>query len=225
MLDNLPHGIQRSLAILPGVEVSDEAARDAQSSNTWRYELWGLALDRRSGYIKDYIWGDGFGISKHMVEREHTHSWRSGYVREASQVSYYAENGVWHLSLIIWIHRLGIVGAFVFLIWLVASLLMLFRVAPVLLTKKGSLFLLVAVSNFFPSFIIILVSAGSSQLIFPYYSTVALIKVTYSLLVKEGSVPPLFSRRVYVPLLIREQEEEMLKARTRPRFLPRKGEL
>ncbi len=223
-LDDLPFGIQRSLAILPGIEVGEDAGSTADASDSWRYDLWALALDPRSGYIKDYIWGDGFGISKRRMEQEVAHNWRGSYNRGHDHVEYFAEQGVWHLAVIIWVHRVGFVGSGVMFIWSMAMMVALFRIAPVLLRLKKGLFLLIAVSGYFSSMALEYITAGSLKLIFGYFSTASLVKITYSLLLRSGDMAPFFSRRLYVPLAIREHEAEVLQNRPRITFLPRRGE-
>ncbi len=226
VLERLPYGIQRSLASLPGVEVGRAAGGSAAHSSGWRLRLWSLALDSRSGYIKDYIWGDGFGISKKSMAHDFAHGWRADYMRQTDAHAAFAERGVWHLSALIWLHRLGIVGVIVLTVWMIGPLIMLFRMAPVVLSRPGSLFLLMTVGSFFSEFVFTFVGAGTPRLIFISYGSAAIVKVIYSIMLKEGSLPPLFARRVYVPLLIREHETEMqLRNRERPKFLPRKGEM
>ena len=57
---DLPLTVQRTLCFLPG-EWSYEAARDAQNSSEWRFQLWKEIIDQ--GLIKDWWFGDGFGAS------------------------------------------------------------------------------------------------------------------------------------------------------------------
>ena len=54
----LPETIQRSLAFLPG-QWSEVVVKDAEVSNTSRFELWKQVIEW--GYIKDWWFGDGFG--------------------------------------------------------------------------------------------------------------------------------------------------------------------
>jgi hypothetical protein len=56
----LPEGIQRSLAFLPG-QWSEAVVRDAESSSTERFKLWKEVIEW--GYIKDWWFGDGFGVN------------------------------------------------------------------------------------------------------------------------------------------------------------------
>jgi hypothetical protein len=65
-LTSLPMTAQRVLSFLP-FEVSPEIRAAAQGSSDWRFEMWKIVLtsDR---YIKNKMFGDGFGYSK--VEHE-----------------------------------------------------------------------------------------------------------------------------------------------------------
>lgn len=58
---HLPFGAQRILSSLP-VEVSDNAKLSGEDSSEWRFEMWRVALSS-DRYIKDKIFGDGFGYS------------------------------------------------------------------------------------------------------------------------------------------------------------------
>jgi hypothetical protein len=59
-LYELPRTVQRSLAFLPG-KWSEVVIADAESSSTWRFQLWKDVIDQ--GLIKDWWLGDGFGAN------------------------------------------------------------------------------------------------------------------------------------------------------------------
>ena len=70
-LDFLPYGAKRALSPLPGIEFEDSSAiHAAKASADWRFLMWEWALDPSKGYIKDYVWGDGFGQRLDEMRRE-----------------------------------------------------------------------------------------------------------------------------------------------------------
>lgn len=62
---HLPVNVQRSLSFLPG-RWDPEAVNDAEGSIEWRVYMWRTALGT-SDFIKDKIFGDGFGFSAYEL--------------------------------------------------------------------------------------------------------------------------------------------------------------
>lgn len=108
LLDDLPFGMQRSLVAIPGVHVRKDIEQAAQASSDWRVVMWHWALDSRTGYIQDYVWGDGFSLNKSDMQRDMTATMR-GNLRSGDQQTF-AKRGVWHSGWISTMHRLGVVG-------------------------------------------------------------------------------------------------------------------
>ena len=224
VLDSLPFGIQRSLSAIPGVRVDPYVANDARHSTEWRKQLWRWALDPRTGYIKDYVWGDGFAQSLTEIKRESIHDWRPS-MKKYDKTLFFAERGVWHSAPIVWIHRLGIVGLVVMTICSFAGCLLLLRIFWVVRYMKGGFFIMYFTVGYITAVAMNILAVGDGKIIFGLFTTITMIKVVYSLMQKEGLMPPMFMRRIYVPMAVREHEEEMLAKRQRPVFLPRKGEM
>ncbi len=219
-LERLPFGVQRSLCIIPGVQVKPEIARNAQGSSDWRFVMWKWAFDPRLGYIKDYVWGDGFAQSLTTIQRESSNQWRGTLGNKGDQKNY-AERGLWHSGPITCIHRLGYVGLGLMSVWMLAALFLIFRCCLVLRGVQGGFYIMLFTIGFVGDFVAFYLSTGSSKLIFSSFSYVALAKVVYSILVKEGKVPPFFSFKRYVPMTIRESEEAAPRAAAEPRFSER----
>ncbi len=223
LLSYLPYGIQRSLSVVPGVEVNESIAREAAHSSSWRIVLWKLALDPRSGYIKDYVWGDGVAQSLSQIQYDAAHSWRAT-MRKYQDYLVYAERGVWHNGAISCIHRLGIVGLVLLSLCLWSGCLLLPRIYLALREQKEGFYFMIATVSFLPDVVLSYVMPVSNALLFPSFASLALIKVMYSLLLKEGKMPPMFTRQVYVPMAVREHEIE-IQRRPRIAFDHRKGEM
>ncbi|MBR5887782.1 MAG: hypothetical protein IKZ07_06185 [Akkermansia sp.] len=203
VIKDLPYGVKRVLSSVPGVELNERAAIEAEESLTWRYEMWGWALDPKTGYIKDYVWGDGYGVS---IRRQalKTRAVLRGTHQETNRD--YAEAGLWHSGWITAIHRTGIVGLALVILLQVVTLVHGLRVCAYLVNVKNSAYIFYYVVPTFSSFIIFHASAGIYKDVFQAFTGIALVKVLTSVAIREGLMEPLFARKVYVPLMQRELE-------------------
>lgn len=59
-LHHLPYGIQRSLYVIPYIDIDPQIIAYAEDSNDWRVRMWKMALDERNHFIQDKVFGDGF---------------------------------------------------------------------------------------------------------------------------------------------------------------------
>lgn len=206
IVKEFPYGMQRCLTVLPGIEVSDEAGKSARHSSEWRIEMWRWALDPRTRYINDYVWGDGFGLSTDYLRRETIAAMRGkqGDIREQFVVT-----GVWHSGVITSIHRLGYVGlALITLVNVVAFCLML-RTCKAL--RGNSLYL---PSLFFALPLIgemahFYISAGTIVKFYKSFVYIAMIKLLYCVAREQGLLIPWMRRQHYVPLVIQEHENRI----------------
>lgn len=207
MLDGLPFGAQRALCAVPGVNVREDIQRQAEGSSQWRIEMWRWALDPRTGYIRDYVWGDGFGQSLADMERSKTSVMR-GTLRTGDQKDF-ASRGVWHSGWISTIHRLGIVGLVITVLWQLAVLVLCMQTAAAFKRVNDKIF------SYFcglhitacSSTIMYHLSTGSPMTLF-YFIAVhyAAIKMYYCICREEGLIVPFFRFTPYIPLTIREME-------------------
>ncbi len=203
VIKDLPYGVKRVLSSVPGVELNERAAIEAAGSLTWRYEMWGWALDPKTGYIKDYVWGDGYGVSLRRNAQKKRAVLR-GTHKETNRD--FAEAGLWHSGWITAIHRTGIVGLTLVILLQVVTLVHGLRVCAYLVNVKNSAYIFYYVVPTFSSFIIFHVSAGIYKDVFQAFTGIALVKVLTSVAIREGLMEPLFARKVYVPLMQRELE-------------------
>lgn len=202
--DELPYGARRILSSIPGVELGGREASDAKASLDWRYEMWDWALDPSTGYIKDYIWGDGYGFNIQRYKRQVVSEARGTYVRSNRD---FAAEGQWHSGWITAIHRTGIVGLVLLFILHVVFIVYTLRVASYLVNVKNSGFIYYFILPSLSEVVNFYVSAGTLAGVFRTYSSIALVKVLTSLAIKDGLMPPMFQRKVYVPMMQREIEQ------------------
>lgn len=204
VLLSLPHRIQRTLYILPWLKIDKEIATEAQHSSDWRLEMWGWAMDPRTRYIKDYVWGDGFGQSLKLL-RLTTIALNRGDVSGGDQQRF-AESGVWHSGVFTTIHRLGIVGLCIIVLWHLAAMFMIIRVCMVFDRQKKGLYLMYHTMPFVGGVFTFYISAGTIVMFFSQLHMVAVAKIAYSEALRTGMMLPLFTRHQYIPLAIREMD-------------------
>lgn len=207
MMDNWPYGIQRSISILPGVEVSDEVERDANGSSDWRIVMWEWALDPRTGYIKDYVWGDGFGISVDFMRRETTALMRQG--KRYNLREQFAATGVWHNGAITTIHRLGLVGLGLVTLVIFVTGVTILRTCYALRGTPLYLPALFLILPYVAQFVLFYISAGTIVKFFNSFVYVAMTKFFYCEARESGLLIPLFTRQRYIPLAIQSHEERV----------------
>ena len=206
--EHFPFGMQRTLSILPGVQISDEVRRDTEHSAEWRKVMWQWALDPRTGYIEDYVWGDGFGQAVGDLNRISVSLMR-GAVQRGDQERF-ASSGTWHNGSILAIHRTGIVGLALITITFLYGAFLIVRVCR---AYRGSPMFVLAVlflCQFYGDIAHFYLSAGQIHRFFDDFVYLALAKVLYCIGREEGIIVPVFSKGRYNPMLIAEQKRNEL---------------
>lgn len=205
MLDNWPYGIQRCISILPGVEVSAAVERNANGSSDWRVVMWEWAMDPRTGYIRDYVWGDGFGISVDFMRRETIAMMRQGMGYNLREQ--FAVTGMWHNGAITTVHRLGLVGLGLVTLLTGTTVLLILRVCHALRGTPYYLPSLFLILPYVAQLGLFYISAGTLVKFFNEFVYVAMTKFFYCEARELGLLTPLFSPQRYIPLAIQEHEE------------------
>lgn len=206
--EHFPFGMQRTLSILPGVQISDEVRKDVEHSAEWRKVMWRWALDPRTGYIQDYVWGDGFGQSVGDLNRVSVSLMR-GTIERGDQERF-ASSGTWHNGPILAIHRTGIVGLALITITFLYGAFLIVRVCR---AYRGTPMFTVAVlftCMFFGEMAHFYLSCGVIFKFFDDFVYLALAKVLYCIAREEGIIVPVFSKGRYNPMLIAEQKRNEL---------------
>lgn len=206
-LQNAPSTLQRILSILPGVQVDSKISSGAEASSEVRVIAWKMAFDTRAGYIKDYVWGDGFQESRKVLERGMVASMRGvgqgiGLERGNDML---ARTGMWHNYFITIMHRLGVVGCVLSYCMMLMGAVLAFIIGRYYLGKP--FFAYFCALGAFPvlsSPIGFFFSAGIVPTFFHSFVTLVLLKLLYALLREEGKLPQFSLSRSYVPMVIRE---------------------
>lgn len=202
LLDDLPHGIQRALTVVPGIVVNDEAVRSAQTSSEWRKEMWKWAFDPSTGYIKDYVWGDGYGQS--LYEEKLRETAISLGLYRSGDAKLFAARGVWHNGAIECMHRLGLVGLAIAYIFVVIVVCFTLKVCFILRPFEGAIYISMCFLGLFERlFTIWFLPINSLQIINMLY-LLAVAKLVYSCIKRE--YPEYIKARTgeYVPLIVDE---------------------
>lgn len=206
-LNILPYGVQRTLSFLPGVQVSAAAASDAQGSADWRYEMWGWALDQRTGFIRDYVWGDGVGLSKSEWMRDQRAMMR-GELRYGDQ-DQFARSGQWHSLIISTIQGLGYVGLVVMLVMIYYVSYLIIRTCFALRGTPLFVPAMVMLMPFTPNVLFVYVNAGDLSGYFTSFIIFAQAKLLFCIAREWGLIIPWSQRRRYVPLMIEQHGKQL----------------
>ncbi|MBV9999156.1 MAG: hypothetical protein JO015_08590 [Verrucomicrobia bacterium] len=110
---HLPVNVQRALSFLPG-KWDPEAVSDAETSVDWRVYMWRTALST-SDFIKDKVFGDGFGFSAYELSIMQSGQDYIGH--EAQEV--FMIQGAFHSGPISAVRFVGVVGLMLYLALLV----------------------------------------------------------------------------------------------------------
>lgn len=207
LLERLPYAYQRSLASIPGVTVSKNAEVGAQGSLEWRYEMWEWGMNPRAGFIKDYVWGDGYKVYvSDSKRREYLISVKK---EDYHSQAYFAEIGHWHAGWLNVIYRVGFVGLFILTVYFFVLMMVAIRGTVAVKTVEGKEFIYMILLALPGSVIIFYWADGTWEGLFRgilYNSAIA--KVVYALARDEGLMKPMLQRKSYVPLMVEANESQ-----------------
>lgn len=202
-MESLPYGVKRIFTAVPGVEVKDrEITAEAKHSLDWRYEMWEWAMDPSRGYIKDYVWGDGFGLDARDERIERININRRKISAGSNVI--FAKRGVWHSGFVTAVHRLGFVGlTFTVIFQLIVCFYALRICTHVWKFRNPEYFYYVLIPQISDA-LFFYGSSGTYLMFFATFHKLSILKLTYSLAVKDGYMEPMFRKRTYVPMMLQE---------------------
>lgn len=206
-LRSLPLGVQRALSFVPGLSVDKNISKEAEGSIEWRMEMWRWAMDPRTGFIKDYVWGDGFGLSASEMQRDERAVMR-GEMYFGDQDSF-ARRKVWHNMPISLIQGVGYVGLAVSACCIIYTCLLAFRVCCSL---RGTRLFVPALVLLMPSatiLVILPVHAGNEVAFMNFLANSALVKLLFCEARERGLIIPWMQRKHYVPKMIQEHGDQL----------------
>ncbi len=203
----LPLGVQRVMSAVPGLKADQAVTADAEGSSDWRYEMWGWALDSRTGFIKDYVWGDGFGLSQQELQRDQLAMMRLE-MRYGDQ-DQFARSKQWHSLIISAIQSVGYVGLAVVVALVYSTCLLVFKVCSSLRNTPFYVPAMVKLIPITPLLLMFFVSASDMTYYLGLFVTVAQLKLLYCVAREQGLLIPWMQRKRYIPKMIQEYEEKL----------------
>ncbi len=204
--EDMPFGIQRSLAVVPFLDVSRAARESAEQSSDWRVTMWRWAMDDRESYIKDRVWGDGFRVKTSDILRESMLMNRG--VTVYGDLELFARTGTWHSGPIECINRIGIVGLCVCTWLMLCMIYTVVRACRTVLGYRENFIFMYAVISVIGNIGLWYLSAGTMVKLISFIPVVGMAKLIYCVGLREGLIAPLWCRSHYVPLLLRAREWE-----------------
>lgn len=205
--ETLPPTAQRFIAIVPGVHVSDSVRRDTEGSSKVRLIAWKQAFEPKNGYIRDYIWGDGFQRSVKELQRIRTAQMRGNRMRISIKDNTLARTGNWHNGFISTMHRLGLIGCALFYTVFFIGIAMFVKVGRFYVGKSFFPYFCAFAINTFVFPFVYSYNARNAQHFFASITALSFVKLLYCLLREQGEIGPMFRlHQRYVPLMIQEEQ-------------------
>lgn len=212
MMNKLPFGLQRISRELPGIKMEGVAADSAAHSTLMRDKLAEVGFDPNSGYIKDYVWGDGLAIDYEQLMRlQSAPSMVEGNVIQ----QFIARNALhkcgWHNGLLNIIHPLGYVGLAA-VIWLSSVTFIYVYIVLRAYVNHPVYPLLVITMSIVIEWMLHLYArlgaGGLSSVFNVFFISTIMAKVFYCEGVKHGLIVPMLKRKSYIPLAVQERRHE-----------------
>ena len=200
MLHSLPFSIQRTLSVVPFLDVNVQAKMDAEGSINWRLEMWEWALDDREHFIQDKVFGDGFSRNINII--------KANIYEEVHNLSHdqaaFAWNGLWHSGPISTIQTLGYVGLFLYFILSIIGMTYAWIVSRIYRYHEYKLGILYVSALYFINPISFFLIFGDSTYIAHNIISLGVIKALFCCAKREGLYVSPNVRREYVPLIIQK---------------------
>lgn len=203
--EQAPASLQRIFQLMPGVKISKDVAVGTRGSTSDRVEAWKLALDSRTGLIRDRLWGDGYARSAKAVSRHSIYSMRHPELHLTVQTL--ALSGDWHNGFIETMHRMGLVTVVVVFFFFLYAWISLIRIFYATAGTELQGYAMV-VLNFITTQIWFYWFFGETVRFFNAFFYIGFIKILIDYLRSIGQWRPLYSRSIYVPLMLRELPRE-----------------
>lgn len=206
MLALMPNSAQRTLSSVPGIKVDETMIRSGAGTMETRRQVWTYAMNPHTGVIKDYLWGDGFALSRAYLERENVAEMRGTgggtEDNEAMTVSRNFHNGAIHT-----ISRIGYVGLAWCAVMCCIAWAVSIQVLRVWYRTDTYPYIVIGVINI-PIIMLTYGYANYTTKNFMYsLQSYFFLKLCYCIARENGLLRPLLLPQHYVPLMIQEAEQ------------------
>lgn len=210
-LHDLPYGVQRTLYIIPALNISPSIIADTEDSNEWRVRMWKFALDDKTLFIQDKVWGDGFSRSIYHLKAdiyEKAYHLKSTARKEegGGQEGYMFLDG-WHNGPISTINSLGYIGLTLYVIITIIGFIYAWLVCRIYAFHKYRTGILYLSISYIYAAVFFLGIAGTPATIPFQIISLGIIKVLFCCAKREGLYVSLHVRKEYVPLMIRKEKK------------------
>lgn len=206
IFNELPFGIQRAMTVLPGVKLSNKIEKEAEGSSDWRLEMWEWALDPSTGYIKDYVWGDGFGLSSYR-EKLRTTAVALRTIQNDNKL--FAARGAWHNGAIHLVHRTGYVGLSIVYIWALVAIAYMYKVCCWLRPVDGREYVYMIFVPIFESIFVVWFLPCDTIFFITKLYELALCKILYLGIKKEFPNLNQNSSKTYIPQIFHDLNQSV----------------
>lgn len=206
LLTHMPGSVQRTLVAVPGVKVDENMQRSGAATMNTRYAVWEYAMNPRTSGVKDYIWGDGFAISRAEMNRQLVGGMRRG-LSGTSEAEGFTRTRNFHNAAIHTIVRIGYVGLAWCALMCIVAWAVCIQVLRVWYRTKTYPYIVLGFINI-P---IMLLTYGYANYVTKDFmfslQSFFFLKLCYCVARDNGLLHPLFASQRYQPLMIREQEQ------------------
>lgn len=210
LLIHAPGNVQRVLMSVPGVKVDGDIAFGAKGTLETRRKLRECALNPHTGVIKDYMWGDGFALSRAYLERGKVAAMR-GTGRGTHDMVGMCIARNFHNGALHTLSRIGYVGLAWCAVMCIVAWCVSIQVLRAWLRTDTYPYIVVGIINI-P---IILLTYAYSNYVTRHFmfslQSYFFLKLCYCIARENGILLPLFLPQNYVPLMIQEHENTMAK--------------
>ncbi|MBQ8516792.1 MAG: hypothetical protein IJ498_04345 [Akkermansia sp.] len=207
ILDQLPHTLQRSLSVIPGMNVQESIKQNGKGSNEWRVKLWKWALDSRTHIINNYVTGEGFHNNAKEAARIYRLTNR-GRVAQGD-LALTVKKRFWHSGLISTLQELGMVGVSLTLLFYTYAFIKVLSIGSAIRKTPYFKYFVLFTFPYMYSFIRFYFQSASTAYFLVDMTHMGFLKVFYTFAVENGDITPHKKQR-YTPLLIQQESAEKL---------------
>lgn len=206
LLTRLPNNAQRALSSVPGAKIDEKMIRSGAGTMETRNQVWTYAMNPHTGVIKDYLWGDGFALSRAFIERKSVAKMRGtgGGTNdmESMTVTRNFHNGAIHT-----ISRIGYVGLAWCTLMCIIAWAVSIQVLRVWYRTDTYPYIVIGIINM-PIILLTYGYATYTTKNFLYsLQSYFFLKLCYCIARENGLLRSLFMPQRYVPMMIRDAEK------------------
>lgn len=201
--DKLPYTVQRTLSIIPFMNVSHTIKNHADGSTDWRLVIWDWALDKRTHQIKNYVAGDGFAIEEKALDRVQRALIQADVNQADQRVA--TIRRFWHSGFIKTLQEIGIIGvSLTFIFYIYAFIQVVILGSAIRHTSYFKYFILHTFPYIYSFFRFYLQTADTAYFLVSL-THMGFLKVFRQYAIENGDIKSR-KKKKYIPLLIQQYD-------------------